>query len=123
MDAKTVLCIEDDRFIGEMYVRSLEKAGFSVDWLVDGDDGLVAARNKNYDFILVDLLLPNRKGDEVLRALRSERANMPDTKIIVLTNYHQHAQDRAEAESLEDGYFIKTDLTPRKLVQILERMG
>jgi hypothetical protein len=34
MAIKTILCIEDDRFIGEMYVRSLKKAGYSVDWVV-----------------------------------------------------------------------------------------
>jgi DNA-binding response OmpR family regulator len=34
MAAKTILCIEDDRFIGEMYVRSLKKAGYEVDWIV-----------------------------------------------------------------------------------------
>ena len=43
MAIKSVLCIEDDRFIGEMYVRSLRKAGYDVDWMVDGNDGLVAA--------------------------------------------------------------------------------
>ena len=46
MAIKTILVIEDDRFIGEMYVRSLKKAGSEVDWMVDGNDGLVAARNK-----------------------------------------------------------------------------
>ena len=43
---KTILCIEDDRFIGEMYVRSLKRAGYEVDWTVDGDEGLSAARKK-----------------------------------------------------------------------------
>ena len=120
---KTILCIEDDRFIGEMYVRSLEKAGFSVDWLVDGDDGLVAAKNKSYDFILLDIMLPNKKGDEVLRELRGEQDLAPKTKVIILTNYQQHAHDRAKAEELADAYFIKADLTPRKLVQVLEDVG
>ena len=58
MQPKTVLCIEDDRFIGEMYVRSLKKAGYEVDWTVDGNDGLIAARNKPYDVILLDIMLP-----------------------------------------------------------------
>ena len=46
---KNILIIEDDRFIGEMYVRSLELASYNVDWAVDGNDGLVMARNKPYD--------------------------------------------------------------------------
>ena len=35
---KTILCVEDDRFIGEMYVRSLQKAGYDVTWVGDGND-------------------------------------------------------------------------------------
>ena len=58
MAIQTILVIEDDRFIGEMYVRSLRKAGYTVDWLIDGADGLVAARNNHYDLILLDIMLP-----------------------------------------------------------------
>ena len=46
MAIKSILCIEDDRLIGEMYVRSLRNAGYEVEWVVDGHDGLVTARNK-----------------------------------------------------------------------------
>jgi DNA-binding response OmpR family regulator len=46
---KNILAIEDDRFIGEMYVRNLRNEGFDVDWAIDGNDGLVMARNKKYD--------------------------------------------------------------------------
>ena len=46
---KTILCVEDDWFTGEMYVRSLQKAGYDVTWVVDGNDGLVAVRNQQFD--------------------------------------------------------------------------
>ena len=59
MAIKSILIVEDDRFIGEMYVCSLNKAGYSVDWMVDGNDGLIAARNKPYDLMLLDVTLPN----------------------------------------------------------------
>ena len=39
MAIHSILIIEDDRFIGEMYVRSLQKANYDVDWMVDGNDG------------------------------------------------------------------------------------
>jgi DNA-binding NtrC family response regulator len=63
----SILIIEDDRFIGEMYVRSLRKAGYDVDWMVDGNDGLVAARNKPYSVILLDVMLPERRGSDILQ--------------------------------------------------------
>ena len=56
MAIKTILIVEDDRFIGEMYVSSLKKAGYDVDWMVDGNDGLIAARNKPYDLVLLDVM-------------------------------------------------------------------
>jgi DNA-binding response OmpR family regulator len=60
---KAILIVEDDRFIGEMYVRSLKHEGYEVDWMVDGNDGLVAATNKQYDLILLDVMLPeNARG-------------------------------------------------------------
>ena len=70
MAIKSILCIEEDRFIGEMYVRSLKKAGYDVDWMVDDNDALVAARNKHYDLMLLDIMLPERRGTEILQALR-----------------------------------------------------
>ena len=80
MAIKTILCIEDDRFIGEMYVRSLNKAGYEVDWMVDGNDGLVAARNKPYDLILLDIMLPERRGSEILEVLRGGKTEPAEKK-------------------------------------------
>ena len=82
MAIKTILCIEDDRFIGEMYVRSLERAGYTVTWMVDGNDGLVAARNQPYDLIILDLMLPEQRGDQILDALRNGETDLvPNSKI------------------------------------------
>ena len=72
MTIKTILCVEDDRFIGEMYIRSLRKAGYDVEWVVDGNDGLVAARNKQYDLIILDIMLPEQRGDQILASLRND---------------------------------------------------
>ena len=73
---KTILCVEDDRFIGEMYVRSLQKAGYDVTWVVDGNDGLVAARNQQFDLIILDLMLPEQRGDQILDALRNNDVDL-----------------------------------------------
>jgi DNA-binding response OmpR family regulator len=109
MAIKTILCIEDDRFIGEMYVRSLKKAGYDVDWMVDGNDGLVAARNKHYDLILLDIMLPERRGNEILAALRGtkEGDTIPGTHVIVMTNFDQDDESRAAMQHNADAYLIK----------------
>ena len=117
---KTILIIEDDRFIGEMYVRSLKKAGYDVDWMIDGNDGLVAARNKPYDAILLDVMLPERRGGDILKALRGNGEDLiPNSKVIVLTNFEQDDESRTAMQQNADAYLIKAEITPRKLIEIL----
>jgi DNA-binding response OmpR family regulator len=122
MAAKNILCIEDDRFIGEMYVRTLERAGYKVDWVIDGNDGLVTARNKKYDIILLDIMLPERKGNEILEALRGKEDLIPDTKVIVMTNFQQDEQSRRMLELKVDAYLIKADITPAKLLEVVKHV-
>lgn len=124
MAIKTILIIEDDRFIGEMYVRSLKKAGYDVDWMVDGNDGLVAARNKPYDLILLDIMLPERRGSEILEALRGGKENLiPNSKVIVLTNFEQDNESRLAMEHDVDAYLIKAEITPKKLLAIIDQLA
>jgi DNA-binding response OmpR family regulator len=124
MAIKTILVIEDDRFIGEMYVRSLKKAGYEVDWMVGGNDGLIAARNKQYDLILLDVMLPERRGNEIMDALRGKGEDLiPNTKIIVLTNFEQDEESRMVMEHNADGYLIKAEITPKKLLAVIEGLS
>ena len=123
MTIKNILCIEDDRFIGEMYVRSLQKAGYKVDWMVDGADGLVAARNKRYDLIMLDIMLPEMRGTEILKALRGNgRDLIPHTRMIVLTNFDQDDESRLAMEHDVDAYLIKAEITPRKLLETIAEL-
>jgi len=123
MAINTILIIEDDRFIGEMYVRSLKKAGYDIDWMVDGNDGLIAARNKAYDLILLDVMLPERRGTEILEALRGGKEDLiPHTKVIVLTNFEQDDESRMAMEKRADGYLIKAEITPSKLLAVITQL-
>ena len=121
---KTILCVEDDRFIGEMYVRSLQKAGYNVTWVVDGNDGLVAARNQNFDLIILDLMLPEQRGDQILDALRNNNVDLvPNSKILIMTNFEQDEASRKSVMSRVDGYLIKADITPRNLIEVVKQMS
>lgn len=122
MAIKTILVIEDDRFIGEMYVRSLKKASYDVDWMIDGNDGLIAARNKPYDLILLDVMLPERRGTEILEALRGGSQDLiPHSKVIVLTNFEQDEESRQAMEKRADAYLIKAEITPSKLLAVIQQ--
>ena len=124
MAIKTILVIEDDRFIGEMYVRSLKKANYEVDWVVGGNDGLIAARNKAYDLILLDVMLPERRGNEIMDALRGGKEDLiPNTRVIVLTNFEQDEESRMAMQHKADAYLIKAEITPRKLISVIEALN
>lgn len=121
----SVLVIEDDRFIGEMYVRSLKNNGYVVDWVTTGREGFAAASIRTYDLILLDIMLPEQTGIEVLNSLRKSPKGdlIAKSRIIVLTNYDQDDESREAMEAEADGYLIKADITPRKLLDIIGQMS
>ena len=106
-----------------MYVRSLQKAGYDVTWVVDGNDGLVAARNQTFDLIILDLMLPEQRGDQILDALRNNNVDLvPNSKILIMTNFEQDEASRRSVMSRVDGYLIKADITPRNLIEVVKQM-
>ena len=119
MAIKTILMIEDDRFIGEMYVRSLRLAGYEVDWVLTGREGEETAIAKPYDLILLDIMLPETQGTEVLEHLRGKEDKIANSRVIVLTNFDQDDESRLAMQAKADAYLIKADITPRKLIQII----
>ncbi len=122
-EIQTILVVEDDRFIGEMYVRSLRNAGFSVDWVTTGREGHDAALGKVYDLILLDIMLPEAQGSEVLDSLRNDQRDLiPNSRVLVLTNFDQDESSRLAMESRADGYLIKADITPRHLLEIIKQL-
>lgn len=117
---RKVLCIEDEHFISELYVRALSRAGYDVTVEVDGQRGLELAKTDRFDIILLDLMIPTMTGIEVLRRLR-DTAETPHlkAKIVITTNLEQREEIRADIESQADAYLVKAEITPRELVQFL----
>ncbi len=118
--ARKVLCIEDEFFIGELYARALSKAGYNIKVIVDGAEGLKEAQTNQYDIILLDLMIPNMTGIEVLKRLR-DPALTPElkAKVLITTNLEQKEETREAIEKQADGYLIKAEITPKQLVEIL----
>lgn len=118
---KRVLNIEDEHFISELYDRALTKAGYAVTTIADGQQGLAAARENTFDIILLDIMIPQLLGVDILAQLRKE---VPDlkAKIIITTNLEQDDKTREAIEQQADGYLIKAEITPRELVEFLQHL-
>lgn len=113
-----ILCIEDEQFIGELYKRALEKAGYKVTVVADGVKGLEAAKTNAYDIILLDIMVPGILGIEILNDLRRDVPTLK-AKIIITTNLEQDAAAKQAMEQQADGYLIKADVTPRQMVEFV----
>src|SRR3990167_4038241 len=119
--SKTILFIEDDPFIVDMYKHALTKAGYTVDTAYDGKQGLEKALTNKYDLMLVDIMIPEITGIELLEKLRAQKGkDMGGTKVIVLTNLAQDEESRRALEAQADGYLIKADITPAKLIDLIK---
>jgi len=118
---RKILVIEDEHFIGELYERALTKGGYEVTIIGDGVEALKEAQTDRYDIILLDLMIPNLTGIEVLRALRdTEQTPKLHAKIIVTTNLEQREDVRADIERQADGYLVKAEITPHELVAFVD---
>ncbi|RXK06620.1 response regulator [Halarcobacter bivalviorum] len=77
-----ILIIEDDEKIVNFLKKGLEEESYSIDYSLNGDEGIYLASVNDYDLILLDIMLPVKDGIEVCRTLRSNSINTP---IIMLT--------------------------------------
>ena len=99
-----VLVVEDDRDIAVAIRRTLTAEGFSVETAADGEEGLWRATERDYDVVVLDLMLPKRNGYEVCRALRGAGRWTP---VLVLTA-KDGEYDEADALDLgADDYLTK----------------
>jgi DNA-binding response OmpR family regulator len=79
-----ILIIEDEDHLAKLLKRGLESEGYAVDHLVDGESGQrrIELNHKDYDLVILDLMLPKRPGFEVCRNVRKLGINIP---ILILT--------------------------------------
>jgi DNA-binding response OmpR family regulator len=120
---RSILCIEDEHFISELYERALKKGGYNVTVVSDGEEALKSAQTNSYDIILLDLMIPNLTGIEILRVLK-DPARVPPiaSKVIIITNLEQREDVRADIEKQADGYLVKAELTPHELVDFVNTL-
>ena len=118
---KSILFIEDEAAIHKTFSDALGKEEYEITSALDGEIGLRLAKEKKPDLILLDLILPKMNGFQVLKALKADEGtkNIP---VIVLTNLADQANmERGKHFNVAD-YFVKKDMTMRKLVEMVKRL-
>ncbi len=110
-----ILLIEDEQFIRELYERQLIKAGFLVKALPDGKSGLEALKNETFDLLLLDIMLPEMNGLEILKEYKTQHTDS-QMKVVLLTNLGQETIIKEGFELGAHAYLIKAQYTPDQVV-------
>lgn len=108
---KKILVVEDDRLIAELERDYLEASGYEVEMAMDGYLGLSMAREKSYDLILLDVMLPGVSGFDICKEIRKDK-NLP----IIMVTAKKTDVDKIRGLGLgADDYMIKP-FSPTELV-------
>jgi DNA-binding response OmpR family regulator len=113
--SKSILIVEDDNFVSELYDHQFKKYGFDTKVAADGQTALDLVKNNKFDAILLDIMIPKVDGLEVLKRLK-DNASVKNTHVIILSNL---GQDELIKQALQIGakaYIIKSLYTPAQVV-------
>lgn len=114
-----VLMIEDDPAIAEMYRVQFEHDGYRVTVATTGEIAVNAVTVDSPDVVLLDLLLPDRSGFEVLASLNERLPNHPP--VVILSNYGEPSMmDRGRALGAVE-YLVKSRVTPADISRLIPR--
>jgi DNA-binding response OmpR family regulator len=121
LSRRNILVVDDEPYIGRIIQLKLEESPYAVDFCQDGATALGRLRTDHpVDLILLDIMMPNMNGFEVLARLR-EIPHRRDTPVIMLTGKGQ-STDREKAESLGARDFLTKPFSPKKLLARIDEI-
>jgi CheY-like chemotaxis protein len=106
-----VLIIEDEDLVARMYQKSLEFDDFDVEVAIGGKEGITSIKEHKPDLVLLDIMMPEPDGMEVLEKIKED----PETKnipIIMLTNLSGEYDAKLAISKGASDYWVKKDSSP-----------
>ncbi len=116
-----ILIVEDEHDIREIYAEVLNMAGYKVEQAADGEKGIQKIRDDNWDILLLDIMLPGKDGIKILKEIK-DNPELKKGVIIALTNLNSENIIQEVFGSGADGYLIKSEITPDKVVEEVSRI-
>lgn len=116
MEKKFIFIAEDDKAYGKVYKSKLENEGYEVEVVEQGDRVVPELKKRKPDLVILDLLMPEKNGFEVLEEIRQD-ASLRDLKVVVASNLSQEIdQEKVKKLGVVD-YFIKSDISIFELTE------
>ena len=113
---KTILIVDDDKFLLDMYVVKFKEKGFNVVPALGSMEALDTLQGElDPTFVLLDLVMPAMDGFELLQKAKEEKL-APDAKYIILSNLGQDSDKERGKQLGADGYIVKASATPSEVV-------
>lgn len=114
--AQKIAIVEDDQTISQMYRVKFESEGFIVEVANGGVLGLEMVEEMKPDILLLDLMMPDMNGDEMLTKMRQQPWGKK-IKVIILTNMgEQEAPPSIKGLDVLD-FIVKAEMTPRQVAE------
>lgn len=117
--AAKVAIVEDDQAISQMYRFKFEAEGYEVETAENGKLGLELIEKMKPDIVLLDLMMPEMNGDEVLAKMRST-AWGKNIKVVVLTNMGEQEIPEAVKSLGVSHVILKAAMTPRQVAEVVK---
>jgi DNA-binding response OmpR family regulator len=115
-----IAIVEDDQAISQMYRFKFEAEGYDVQTAENGKLGLELIQSMKPDIILLDLMMPEMTGDEVLAKMRASSWGK-DIKVIILTNMGEQEIPEAVKKLGVQGIILKANMTPRQVADLVKK--
>ena len=115
-----IAIIEDDPAISQMYRFKFEADGYEVETAENGKLGLELAKAMKPDIILLDLMMPQMNGDEMLAEMRKAPWGK-DIKVVILTNKGEQEIPPELRELGVSAIILKADMTPRQVAELVQK--
>ncbi len=115
-----IAIVEDDQAISQMYRIKFEAEGYQVETAENGKLGLEMVETLKPDMVLLDLMMPEMNGDEMLAKLRATPWGK-NMKVIILTNVgEQEIPPEVKQLGVTD-VILKADMTPRQVAELVKK--
>jgi|LakMenE01Jun11ns_1017448.scaffolds.fasta_scaffold9472634_1 DNA-binding response OmpR family regulator len=115
-----ILLIEDDPFIKQMYSNKIEEINTNVFTALNKDELKFILDKNNINLILLDLVLPNISGFDILKWLKKED-KFKDIPVIVLSNLSSQADINQAFELGALDYMVKSNYTPTEVLRTIQK--
>ena len=115
-----IAIIEDDNAISQMYRMKFEAEGYEIETAENGVIGLELIKDMKPDIVLLDLMMPEMDGEEMLKKLRAESWGK-DVKVIILTNMGESEAPPNIRDNGVEAFILKANMTPRQVAELVKK--